>query len=265
MLARMKIVQEPLREAREGDKDVVDTDTLTDEQLDALVTRAASENIELFERLNDELEARQKKPVYATPKKKTKKKAGPGGMVTMKTIYKSDHPLHRLPGLIGPPDAFVASLDEDLASDGIDPASEVTEMLLWLPANPSDHVELGAFIGGVYTKLHLTTTGYHLIHNAAQPTLSKTAPTGEGAEHIVSYASMERIPLENVSALRFYAAFLDVAKSLGDFHMDTNDCRDFAETMRTTLKSSEVVEQPLAAAEQEGRDVELQEDLEAFK
>jgi hypothetical protein len=236
MLARMKVVLKPLREAKEDDKDVVDTATLTDEELDKLITRAATENLALYEPLTDELDARQKKPKYDKPK--AEKKAGPGGMTTMKTIYGPDDPLHGLPGLIGPPEAFIESLDKDLASDGIDPDSEVAEMLLWLPANTSDHVELGARISGVYTKLHLTTTGYHLIHNAAPPVVAgKTGSTGKGAENVVTYASVESIPLVNVDARLFYATFLETAKNLGDFHMDTNDCRNFANTMRSTLKS----------------------------
>jgi hypothetical protein len=234
MLARMKIVDKPLRKANEGDKDVIDTDDLTDEDLNALVTRAATENMTLFEPLLNELEARHEKPKY----EKEKKEVGPGGMVTMKTIYGSAHPLRGLPGLIGPPDAFIASLDKDLASDGIDPHGEVANILFWRPANTSDHVELGAVISGVYTKLHLATKGYELIHNATRPIKTgQPKPTGEAAQHVVEYASVDTIPLVNVNARLFYATFLDTANDLGDFKMDTNNCQNFASRMVRTLEA----------------------------
>jgi hypothetical protein len=236
MLARMKIVVAPLRAAKEGDTNVVNTASLSDKELDALITRAASENLDLFAQLLEEQEARQDKPKYEVPKEE--REPGPGGMVTIKTIYGSGHALHGLPGLIGPPKAFIASLDQDLASDGIDPNSPVAKILFWRPANTDDHVELGALIGGVYTKLHLTTGGYHLIHNAVPPILEGgPKPTGEQAKHVVTYASKEEIPLVNVHARLFYATFLDTAKRLGDFNMNTNDCRIFADAMVHTLKS----------------------------
>src|ERR1700734_2953398 len=62
LLARMKIVLNPLREARDGDKDIIDTSTLTNHELDALISRVAQEEkYGLYELLLNELEGRQEK------------------------------------------------------------------------------------------------------------------------------------------------------------------------------------------------------------
>lgn len=279
VLARMKIVLDPLREAREGEEGVVDTSTLSDDELAKLVDCAALEGkIDLYGRLLDELDAREEKPSYPAPREE--REVGPGGMVTAKKIYGSAHPLHNLPGLIGPPKAFIATLDEDLAAYEIDPNSMVTKILLWRQANTSDHVELGALVSGVYTKLHLVMGGYQLIHGAtcpitekelaasqatasspaaSSPTASSPATSSPAASSPATsspaigsprsptvdagsrppdvYAGVEVIPLANVNARLFYATFLDVATRLGNFNMETNDCRMFADAMVRTLGS----------------------------
>lgn len=148
-----------------------------------------------------------------------------GGLVTMKTRFPPDHPLHGLPGLQGPPVAFLASLDRDLHSDGIDPASHVPAIELWMPRPPGGtHYEVGAVVGDRYTKFDLTSGGYRLLHNADRPEVGDY------------FGSVQRTELTGVDARTLYRTFLEVAGRLGPFNMETNDCQRFAEGMSRQLK-----------------------------
>jgi hypothetical protein len=140
----------------------------------------------------------------------------PAGLVTVKTVYPEDSPYHGMPGLEGPPSSWLATVQQDLASMGINPVAAVTSVRLWRPRAPATHYEVGAVIDGVYTKIHVTGAGYGLIYNARSPSAADPA-VGQFTDYQTA----------GVTASDLYGTFLQMA-SERMYDVETYDCQDFA-------------------------------------
>jgi hypothetical protein len=227
----MKLVtsEAALRVANEGEvSGVVDTATATPEERRALMTRATAEgNGELCGALFAEHEDIYGDPVDDLAPAAVGQNAEAevvrdassweqAGLVNVKTVYPDDSPYHGLPGLEAPPNTWLATMSEDLASMGINPVAAVSQVRLWRPRAPATHYEVGAVIDGVYAKFHLTGSGYSMIYNARPPS-SDDPYFGTPTDFATS----------SVTASDLYGTFLQMA-SEKIYDIESNDCEDFA-------------------------------------
>jgi hypothetical protein len=238
---KLILKENAVRKATEADAeaDVVDTATLSVIDLQAVFNRVTTENNwDLNEELDKEhpnafpdeffaeqeeaarldAEARGERPATPRPDSDSEDDVwDPAGVVTVKEIYPEDSPYHGMPGLEAPADAFLATMERDLATMGIAPATAVSFVRMFRPLAPNTHDEVGAFIGDVYAKFHLTDSGYGLIYNATQP------PVGVGQY----YGQYVEFATPSVTAGDLYGTFLQMATERV-YDIETYDCEAFA-------------------------------------